>query len=134
VRELNAAGTTIILTTHNLEEAEEMCGRIAIINHGDVVACADTADLLGRMDDKTLLLRLARPAGCAPAIAGAHATLREPDLLALSYSRKSVSAPQLIAAVQAMGCEIADISTEEPHLEEVFLALTRPAKAAEPAP
>src|SRR5699024_3963737 len=62
VRELNAIGTTVILTTHYLEEAEEMCGRIAIVNHGDVVACDDTAALLGRLDDKTLVLRLARPA------------------------------------------------------------------------
>ena len=129
VRELNAAGTTIILTTHYLEEAEAMCGRIAIVNHGDVVACDDTADLLGRLDDKTLVLRLARPAEGAPAVDGARATLREPTLLALSYSRSATSAPRLIAEVQAMGLEIADITTEEPHLEEVFLALTRPAPA-----
>jgi ABC-2 type transport system ATP-binding protein len=127
VRELNAAGTTIILTTHYLEEAEEMCRRIAIVNHGDVVACDDTADLLGRLDDKTLLLRLARAVDRAPSIPGVHAALREPTLLALSYSRKTVSAPKLLDAVQAMGMEIADITTEEPHLEEVFLALTRSA-------
>ena len=129
VREMNAAGTTIILTTHYLEEAEEMCDRIAIVNHGDLVALDDTADLLGRLDDKTLVLRLARPAERAPAIDGVHASLREPTLLALSYSRKAISAPWLIGRVQEMGLEIADITTEEPHLEEVFLALTR-----EPAP
>jgi ABC-2 type transport system ATP-binding protein len=131
VRELNAAGTTIILTTHYLEEAEAMCGRIAIVNHGDIVACDDTSDLLGRLDDKTLLLRLVRPAGHAPAVDGARVSLREPTLLALSYSRSSTSAPRLIAEVQGLGLEIADITTEEPHLEEVFLALTRPAEPAE---
>jgi ABC-2 type transport system ATP-binding protein len=130
VRELNAAGTTIILTTHYLEEAEEMCGRIAIVNHGDVVACDDTSALLGRLDDKTLLLRLAAPAEHAPAVRGARASLREPTLLALSYSRSATSAPGLIAEVQGMGLEIVDITTEEPHLEEVFLALTRPAEPA----
>ncbi len=129
VRELNEQGTTIILTTHYLEEAEAMCGRIAIINHGDVVACDDTVDLLGRLDDKTLLLRLARPAEQAPAIDGARVGLREPTLMAISYSRSAVSAPWLIAEVQGQGYEIADITTEEPHLEEVFLALTRPAPA-----
>ncbi len=134
VRELNDAGTTIILTTHYLEEAEAMCGRIAIVNHGDIVACDDTADLLGRLDDKTLLLRLARPVGHAPAVDGARASLREPTLLALSYSRSATSAPRLIAEVQELGFEIADITTEEPHLEEVFLALTRPsAPASAPA-
>lgn len=130
VRELNATGATIILTTHYLEEAEEMCGRIAIINHGDIVACDDTQDLLGRLDDKTLLLRLAHAAERAPGVYGARVSLREPTLLALSYSRSTVSAPQLIAEVQALGLEIADITTEEPHLEEVFLALTQPKEAA----
>src|SRR5699024_2916398 len=101
VRELNAAGATIILTTHYLEEAEQMCDRIAIVNHGSVVACDDTASLLGRLDDKTLLLRLAQPVGEVPEIAGTHAVLREPTLLALSYSRSTISAPGLIAEVQA---------------------------------
>ncbi len=125
VRELNEAGTTIILTTHYLEEAETMCGRIAIVDHGDIVACDDTSALLGRLDDKTLVLRLARPVEHPPAVDGARASLREPTLLALSYSRSATSAPRLIAEVQELGLEIADITTEEPHLEEVFLALTR---------
>ncbi len=125
VRELNDAGTTVILTTHYLEEAEEMCGRIAIVNHGDVVACDDTATLLGRLDAKTLVLRLADPLDAVPEMAlPVTALLREPTMLALTYSRSAVKAPDLILAVQAMGLEIADITTEEPHLEEVFLALT----------
>lgn len=125
VREMNAAGTTIILTTHYLEEAEAMCDRIAIINHGDLVACDYTSNLLGRLDTKTLLLRLAQPIAQPPLIEGAQVTLREPDLLALGYSRQSVSAPQLIEKVQATGLELIDISTDEPDLEEVFLSLTR---------
>jgi len=125
VRELNAAGTTIILTTHYLEEAEAMCDRIAIINHGEVVACDDTPALLGRIDAKTLLLRLAQPLAHPPEIAPeARTALREPDLLALTYSRIATSAPALIAAAQDAGLTITDISTEEPGLEEVFLALT----------
>lgn len=132
VRELNAAGATIILTTHYLEEAEQMCDRIAIVNHGNVVACDDTTSLLGRLDDKTLLLRLAQPVGEVPEVAGTRAVLREPTLLALSYSRSTISAPGLIAEVQARGLEITDISTEEPHLEEVFLALTRAPSTEDP--
>ncbi|MEM7189153.1 MAG: ABC transporter ATP-binding protein [Pseudomonadota bacterium] len=124
VRELNDAGTTVILTTHYLEEAEAMCDRIAIVNHGEVVACKDTADLLGLLDAKTLLLRLASAPESAPQVQGARAELREPDLLALTYGRSSTTAPALIAAVQEQGLQIADITTEEPHLEEVFLALT----------
>ncbi|MEM7060165.1 MAG: ABC transporter ATP-binding protein [Pseudomonadota bacterium] len=124
VRELNMAGTTIILTTHYLEEAEEMCDRIAIVNHGEIVACDDTAALLSRLDAKTLLLRLDRTQDQAPAIEGLRTEMREANLLAITYSRTARTAPELIAQVQGMGLQITDITTEEPHLEEVFLALT----------
>lgn len=125
VRELNEAGTTIILTTHYLEEAEEMCDRIAIVNQGEVVACDDTSALLGRLDAKTLLLRLSEAVASPPRLdLDATITMRDPSLLALTYSRSRVAAPDLIAAVQAAGLTITDITTEEPHLEEVFLALT----------
>ncbi|MEM9060041.1 MAG: ABC transporter ATP-binding protein [Pseudomonadota bacterium] len=124
VKELNAFGTTIILTTHYLEEAEEMCDRIAIINHGEVVACDDTPVLLSRLDAKSVLLKLAQPIEKAPEIMDAQTALRQPDVLALTYSRSVASAPQLIARVQETGLQIVDITTEEPNLEEVFLALT----------
>ncbi|MEM7177566.1 MAG: ABC transporter ATP-binding protein [Pseudomonadota bacterium] len=124
IRELNESGTTVILTTHYLQEAEEMCDRIGIIDQGQLVACDDTASLVGRLDAKTLLLRCAAPIGRVPQIDGVHATLREPDLLALTYSRSRMEAPQLIAEVQKTGFALTDITTEEPHLEEVFLALT----------
>jgi ABC-2 type transport system ATP-binding protein len=126
VRELNDNGTTVILTTHYLEEAEAMCDRIAILNHGEVVACEDTPDLLARIDSKTLLLRLSAPPDVVPDLGpGATARMRAPDLLALTYSRNHTTAPALVAAAQAAGLEIADITTEEPHLEEVFLSLTQ---------
>ena len=125
VRELNDAGMTIILTTHYLEEAEAMCDRIAIINQGDVVACDDTPALLSRLDSKTLLLRLEAPLQAAPEIAdGVRCEMREPDVLALHYSRQQHRALDLIEAARAAGLRIEDISTEEPRLEEVFLALT----------
>src|SRR5512144_1547303 len=67
VRALNASGTTILLTTHYLEEAQELCDRIAIINRGAVVACDTTANLLGRLDSKTLTLTLTDPLDAVPA-------------------------------------------------------------------
>jgi ABC-2 type transport system ATP-binding protein len=131
VRELNAGGTTVILTTHYLEEAEAMCDRIAIINHGKVVACDYTPTLCARLDSKTLLLHLEAPLDAPPDLGpDVTATLRAPDMLALAYSQSRVRAPELIARVTAMGHRIADISTEEPRLEEVFLALTRDTPAA----
>jgi len=131
VRELHAAGTTIILTTHYLEEAEAMCERIAIINHGEVVACENTSDLLARLDSKTLVLRLAAPAAALPDFGpSVRVDRRGPDVLALSYPKSATSAPDLIARAGAAGLEIADLSTEEPDLEEVFLALTGSAAAA----
>jgi ABC-2 type transport system ATP-binding protein len=129
VRELNTAGTTVILTTHYLEEAEAMCDRIAILNHGEVVACEDTPDLLARIDTKTLLLRLAERHNAPPDLGPeVTARMRAPDLLALTYSRHRASAPALVAAAQAAGLEITDITTEEAKLEEVFLSLTQSAK------
>ena len=125
VRALNAEGTTIILTTHYLEEAEAMCDRIAIVDHGEVVACDDTSALLGRLDAKTLLLRLVEPQHAVPDMGGdVTVSLREPDLLAVTYSRSAVTAPELIARAQENAIQIRDISTEEPSLEEVFLSLT----------
>jgi ABC-2 type transport system ATP-binding protein len=130
VRELNANGTTVILTTHYLEEAEAMCDRIAILNHGEVVACEDTPELLARIDAKTLLLRLAIPLGAPPNLdPEVTAVMRAPDLLALNYSRNRASAPALVAAAQAVGLEITDITTEEANLEQVFLSLTQAAEA-----
>ncbi|MEM0923545.1 MAG: ABC transporter ATP-binding protein [Pseudomonadota bacterium] len=125
VRELNASGVTVILTTHYLEEAEAMCDRIAIVNHGEVVACDATERLLSQIDAKTLLLRLDKAPARAPLVTGAETSLREPDLLALTYSRSVTTAPMLIEQVRAQGFDLYDITTEEPHLEEVFLKLTQ---------
>ena len=126
VRELNAGGTTVILTTHYLEEAEAMCDRIAIMNHGAVVACDHTARLLSRLDAKTLVLRLASPLESPPDLgADVQTSLRDPQTLCLGYSRSAARAPDLVARVQKAGLDCTDISTEEPDLEEVFLELTR---------
>ena len=71
VRELNRAGTTVLLTTHYLEEAEELCDRIAIINHGKVIACDQTDSLLARLDNKALTIDLRPRPDRGPRSAGA---------------------------------------------------------------
>ncbi len=124
VRRLNEQGMTIILTTHYLEEAENMCDEIAIIDHGKVVVRDRTAALLGRLDSKTLLIRTDGTPGQLALPRGVTREDRGDNLLALSYSRSAVSAGEVIAAVQASGATIADIASEDPDLEDVFLSLT----------
>ncbi len=124
VRKLNEQGMTIILTTHYLEEAEEMCDEIAIINHGEVVVRDRTAALLGRLDAKTLLLRLEQPVTGLTLPDGVKQDARPDGTLALTYRRSTVSAGALLAAVAAAGGVVVDVTSEEPDLEDVFLSLT----------
>ncbi len=130
VRRLNERGMTIILTTHYLEEAQEMCDEIAIIDRGRVVARDTTAALVGRMDTKTLVIT---PDGPVPEdIAlpeGVSATRRPSGTLALGYSRSRVAPGAVLAALAAAGVGIRDLATEEPDLEDVFLSLTGSAVA-----
>jgi ABC-2 type transport system ATP-binding protein len=131
VRELNAEGCTIILTTHYLEEAEAMCDRIGIINHGRLVADAPTSELIARLDRKALVIHPERPVTATPTLPeGASASLRPDGALVLSYSRGRVSAGALLAALAAEGIAIRDLAVEEPDLEDVFVELTRAPAAA----
>ncbi len=125
VRKLNAEGMTIILTTHYLEEAEEMCDEIAIINHGELIARDRTDNLVGRMDAKTLVITPEVAPGDIALPKGVEMT-RQPDgALHLSYHRTATSADAILEALRAGGVTIRDVSTREPDLEDVFLDLTR---------
>jgi len=124
VRALNRQGMTIILTTHYLEEAQEMCDEIAIIDHGQVVARDSTAALVARVDAKTLLVRPAGPVGALDLPAGVTREARAGGWLAFGYPRSKVSAGEILAVLGAAGVEIADLSTAEPDLEDAFLSLT----------
>ncbi|WP_209425547.1 ABC transporter ATP-binding protein [Pararhodobacter sp. SW119] len=124
VRRLNAQGMTIILTTHYLEEAQEMCDEIAIIDHGAVIVRDTTAAILGRMDGKTLLVRAAGAVGPLDLPEGVTREDRLDGLMAFTYPRSRVQAGQILAALDAAGVEIRDLSTAEPDLEDAFLALT----------
>lgn len=127
VRRLNAAGTTIILTTHYLEEAEEMCDRIAIIHQGNLVANEPTPVLLSRMDAKTLVIWPDAPADGAPPELpeGVSLETRADGALAFSYRRSQMGAEVILDWVRRAGHRIRDVASEEPDLEDVFLALTK---------
>jgi len=126
VRELNAAGTTVILTTHYLEEAEEMCDRIAIINHGEMIACDDTPVLLSRLDAKALVVLPEGPVDTLPPPPqGVGVGRRADGAIILNYRRSETSAEVLLDFLRNAGVTIRDVATEEPGLEDVFLKLTR---------
>ncbi|MEX0301079.1 MAG: ABC transporter ATP-binding protein [Leisingera sp.] len=125
IRKLNAQGMTIILTTHYLEEAEEMCDEIAIINQGEVVARDSTASLLGRLDAKTMVVQPAVPVTDLPQGAGIESELRPDGAVALRYRSRVTSAEDVLGAVHAAGISIRDVKTEEADLEDVFLSLTK---------
>ncbi|NSX53895.1 ABC transporter ATP-binding protein [Parasulfitobacter algicola] len=125
VRKLNEQGMTIILTTHYLEEAEQMCDEIAIINHGEVVACDTTRALLGRLDTKTMVIE---PETAVPEAlqmpGGIEMCPRSDGTLAFNYNRTKVSAETVLKAVHDAGIRIKDVKTVEADLEDVFLSLT----------
>lgn len=125
VRRLNQQGMTIILTTHYLEEAEQMCDEIAIINHGELIVRQNTRDLLARTDGKTLLLDTGGPVDLPPLPEGARALRRTDGRLAISYPPSRLRADQIIDALRQAGIPILDVATEQPDLEQVFVELTR---------
>lgn len=126
IRALNKTGVTVLLTTHYLQEAEEICDRIAIINHGKIIVDDDKENLLSRIEAKEIHFRLDRPVDVIPdALKAFHPVQQGKRTLVVRYSPKDHQAGAVIAAVQGAGYGIVDISTEESSLEDVFLALTR---------
>ena len=125
VRELNAQGTTILLTTHYLEEAEELCDRIAIIDRGGLIACEDKAKLLRRLDAKQMTFTLDADLEAVPdGLSAYHATLDAPRKITVRYPPSKVHSGEILAAVQGAGLGIVDLSTRETELEDIFLRLT----------
>ena len=126
VRALNAAGTTVVLTTHYLEEAEELCDRIAIINHGRLIANEPTATLINMAREKVVVVTVDRD----PPALHDHPAFERVEragerALAITYDKDRMNAGEVLAAVQAEGLGIVDVTTREADLEDVFLNLTR---------
>ena len=129
VRSLNRNGTTVLLTTHYLEEAEQICDRIAIIDRGRVLCCEDKAALLARIDAKELTVHLGVDAAAVPgALMQFGATLMGPRKLAIHYKPSVAPVAKILAAIQASGLPVVDLTTTESDLEDIFLQLTRAAR------
>lgn len=125
VQELHRGGTTIILTTHYLEEAEALCDQIAIIDHGEIVANESKTDLLARLDKKRLVISPEQNITALPApLSSLNASLSDEGKIIINYESGKDSISSLLTKVKAAGVSISDLSTEEPDLEDVFMSLT----------
>jgi ABC-2 type transport system ATP-binding protein len=129
VRNLRADGVTIILTTHYIEEAEEMADRIGIINHGEIRLVDDTTALLQKLGRRELRLQLQQPlAALPPALAGLPLQVAGDGtelVYAFDASGSGTGIARLLSALQAEGIEFRDLSTRESSLEEIFVGLLR---------
>ena len=131
VEELNAEGVTVVLTTHYLEEAEQLCDRIAIINHGRLIANKPTRELLSTAREKLVVLTLDRDVVDLPdhpAFLKCRRTgVRQ---IEVTYDKDRTNAGQVLAVVQGLGFGILDVTTREADLEDVFVALTSAGREA----
>ena len=125
VQHLNKQGVTVVLTTHYLEEAEELCDEIAIINHGKLIAKKPTLELVGMAREKAVLLTLDRDVSDAPS----HEAFEKVELVSdrtveITYNKDRMNAGEVLSAMQGLGLGIVDVTTKEADLEDVFLSLT----------
>jgi ABC-2 type transport system ATP-binding protein len=129
VRRLRDEGVTIILTTHYIEEAEEMADRIGIINKGELMLVEEKAVLMKKLGEKRLILHLCQPLAALPAAlqamgvsVGAHG-----DMLTYVYDAQSESSDitHLLEALEAAGIKFKDLETRQNSLEEIFVNLVK---------
>lgn len=125
VTELNRDGVTVVLTTHYLEEAEELCDRIAIINHGKLIANKPTRELVDMAREKIVAVTVAGDLATAPV----HASFRKVELageraVEITYDKDEMNAGQVLGILQDQGLTIEDVTTREADLEDVFVQLT----------
>ncbi len=126
VRDLNKQGVTIILTTHLMYEAEEMCNRIAIINKGNLVTLDTTENLLDRIKNKKIIFKVNKVIQInSKDLNGMKFSSISNNQITVLYERKKHKIDEIINKVKKTGMEIHDISTDEGNLEDVFINLTK---------
>ena len=131
VRQLNAQGVTIVLTTHYLEEAEQLCDRIAIIHHGRVIANEPTRELVSKAQEKAVVVTFDRDIAEVPVNpCFENIALIDERTLEITFRKDKVNAGQVLASLTAAGLGIVDVSTRDPDLEDVFLSLVAADEAA----
>jgi ABC-2 type transport system ATP-binding protein len=129
VRALRDAGTTIILTTHYIEEAEEMADRVGVINKGEIVLVEDKVELMRKLGKKQLILQLHEPLQAIPHALAAHRLTLSPDGRQLIYTydtqseRTGITA--LLGALAHVGIGFSDLQTTQSSLEDIFVDLVK---------
>lgn len=123
IKKLNKKGMTIILTTHYLQEAEELCNQIAIINKGKIVACNTKEKLLSMINTKTILIELVSDLFKLPNDLEPFYISQKKNIITLRYNKDKIHVGKIIKILNSNNYEIRDISTKETDLEEIFLKL-----------
>ena len=123
IKELNKLGITIVLTTHNLNEAQEMCSRIAIINKGNLVALDSTQKMLERIEGKIIKFKVKDSKNFEKIKLDGVKFTKNNGQITASYDKKKIKFDQIIDKVKN-NVEILDISTDEGDLEDIFLQVT----------
>jgi ABC-2 type transport system ATP-binding protein len=125
IRELHREGRTIVLTTHAMEEAEALCGRVAIIDHGRVIACDTPARLIADLDANPILkTSLDAPLEQVRSLPGVEATRYSGQYLEIETRQPQATLPALHSLALQLGRSIGDVMIRQPNLEDVFLRLT----------
>ena len=126
VKELNKQGVTIILTTHYLQEAEELCDRIAIINHGKIVALDKTENLLSEIHLKKIKFKVKNFKNIGDKLDD-HLKIEylKNNQISIKYDKTISNIENIIFKIKEKGLEIEDIMTEDADLEDVFIKLTK---------
>jgi ABC-2 type transport system ATP-binding protein len=130
LEEMNKAGTTIILTTHYLEEAESLCRNIAIIDHGEIVENTSMRALLGQLTTETFVVDLAEPVAAAPEVPGFAFRQVDAQCLELDLTRgQHLNAA--FAALDSAGLKVMSLRNKSNRLEQLFVSLTASEGSAE---
>tara|TARA_B110001454_G_scaffold190148_1_gene189169 strand:+ start:320 stop:1249 length:930 start_codon:yes stop_codon:yes gene_type:complete len=126
VKALNKQGVTIILTTHLMYEAEEMCNKIAIINKGNLIKLDTTENLLDSIKTKKIIFKVEKIQKIKPEnLNGIKFSYNSNNEVTVLYERKKHKIDEIINKIKSTGMEIYDISTDEGNLEDVFIDLTK---------
>lgn len=129
IREINESGTTVILTTHYLEEAEELCRNIAIIDHGQIIQNTSMRSLLSTLEMETFVLDLGSPMLEVPHIEGIELSLRDENTLEASLPKQK-TINSLFSALDSAGVQVLSMRNKSNRLEELFLRLVEKGDAA----